>query len=706
MIRAAYSVLRMPFIGLLVVSVVALAAAYQTRRPITLDMASAGEEIYLLRGFYAPEAAFGVTYRWTDGNARVRLPGLGGGAPLRLHLNLHEFRPPPLTSGRVTIRLNEREIARFTPGAVLAAYAFDIPAGAIDVRGDAVIDLQSDTFTPSQSNVEGSTDERSLGLFVDQVSIEYGPGIIVPPLVVWALLTIGVMAVYGFVRVMGWGVRAGLAAGLLLLAAEIVGVGMARTWTAHNSPWLTGTAVSLYLIALRLKRSEHAKRVPTLRLRSGQASNLHAKRPISTRSVQFLQTTLKFIFPVFAFWRLALVVIPIAGSSVVGVPECCPQVDPEPVTSLSQAAFGHWYRWDAIWYGSVARDGYQYAGTREASNVAFFPLFPLASGLAARLTGFPVEVAGPLVSTLLAFAACLLLYRLAYRETGEPEAAERSVIYLLAFPAAYYLAIGYSEALYLLCVLAAFGWAREGKWGWCGAAAFLAGLARLHGALLIVPLGYEYLRQRGGSLPAVLNHGSTQRAEKNSVREASVPAWLMKPLAHLRQAGLAIRADAIGVLGAPLGVLAFMGYLGLQFRQPLAYFEVQALFFRGIRAEAFPTFPGTTLATFLHGALTNPPSTEGVIVVAATVLLLILTLEVWARLPRVYGVYMLTVALFSLTSGDLISMPRFVVPMFPGFVALAEGIGRRRWADRAILIVSVALQGVLALMFANGYWIA
>ncbi|HZY42134.1 MAG TPA: hypothetical protein VFF59_09065, partial [Anaerolineae bacterium] len=103
--------------------------------------------------------------------------------------------------------------------------------------------------------------------------------------------------------------------------------------------------------------------------------------------------------------------------------------------------------------------------------------------------------------------------------------------------------------------------------------------------------------------------------------------------------------------------------------------------------------------------LTNVPSTESIAVVSALLLLLFFTLETWARLPRVYGVYMLTVVLFSLTSGDLISLPRFVVPMFPGFMALGL-IGRHPWLDRLILILFLLLQGVLALMFTKGYWIA
>ncbi|HEY4720581.1 MAG TPA: mannosyltransferase family protein, partial [Anaerolineae bacterium] len=355
---------------------------------------------------------------------------------------------------------------------------------------------------------------------------------------------------------------------------------------------------------------------------------------------------------------------------VVGIRECCPEVQPRPLTSWSQAAFGDWYRWDAIWYGGIARDGYQYSGIREASNVAFFPGFPIVNGIVSHVLSLPVEVSGPIVSTLLTLVACYLLYRLVQHETHDPDTAHRSVVYLLAFPAAYYLAIGYSEALYVVCGLAAFLWARQGRWWLSGGMAFLAGLTRLHGALLIIPLGYEYLRQRG-----------------------------------LRR----IRLDAVGVFGGPIGVLAFMLFLNAQFGKPAAYFspyfEIQTMFFKGIRADAFPTFPGTTLANYLHGFLTGAPSTEGVVVMGAMILLIILTVEVWARLPRVYGVYMLTVTLFSLIGGDLISMPRFVVPMFPGFVAMAL-LGKRPWVDRAILITSLVLQGILALMFTKGYWIA
>ena len=308
--------------------------------------------------------------------------------------------------------------------------------------------------------------------------------------------------------------------------------------------------------------------------------------------------------------------------------------------------------------------------TALVASLGFLPM-ALAHGAGAEVQRplATVVIGGIISSTLLTLIACGLLYRLTLRETNDDDTAQRSMLYLLAFPAAYYLALGFSEALYTVAVLAAFTLAREGKWGWSGLAAFVAGLTRLHGALLIVPLAYEYLRQQ---------------------------RWQWRSIFTLR---------ASGTLGAPLGVLAFFAYLGAQFGNPLAYFDVQTLFFKGIRAEAFPTFPGTTLANSIYGLFNYPPSTERLAVVGALLLLLFLTLETWARLPRVYGVYMLTVVLFSLTSGDLISLPRFVLPMFPGFMALGL-IGKYPWLDRLILIVGLILQGVLALMFTKGYWIA
>lgn len=626
-----------------------LALAYQLRAPLTLDMTADAEDV-LLHGFYPPEQTFDVTFRWTNGDAQIDLPGAGSGVPLKLTLVLHEFRPSPLSPQPVHVALNGREVISFTPDVQLAAYTFNLPP--IDqLPGTVSLSLRSDSFIPKDT-VPNSDDTRPLGLFVDRIQLDAGPGVIVPPLWTWLLLAASVAAIFGLSGAIGLGTRPGLIVSVVLLSAYVAAVAAARLWIGYYGWWIAVSLIGAWLIAARLKTSAVDDRWAAL----GAAPRSAA-----------------YVVGVFLAWRVALIAVPILGADVVGVRECCPEVLPAPLASWGAAAFDTWYRWDAIWYGSIARDGYQYAGQAGASNVGFFPGAPLLFGAVTRLTGLPVTASGPLASSVLALIACWLLYRLTLNETGDDETARRAAVYLLAFPAAYYLSIGYSEALYVVAVLGAFYLARRGRWVWAGAIGFVAGLTRLHGALLVAPLGYEYLRQQ---------------------------RWQWRSL---------FRPAIIGVIGAPLGVLAFNLYLNATFGQPAGYFspyfEVQTLFFKGSRAEAFPTFPLTTFFNYLGGLLTGAPSTEGVAVMGALILLLILTVEVWACLPRLYGVYLLTVALFSLVGGDLISLPRFVLPMFPGFMALAL-IGKRPALDRAILIVSALLQGVLALLFTKGYWIA
>src|SRR5512136_1469604 len=154
------NLLRKPWLWLLIISAGALAIASQFHAPLVLEMASPAEELYLTRGFYPNEETAGVTFRWTSGDAQITLPGIGGGVPLKLHLQLHELRPAPLTPQPVAITLNGNPVTLFTPTNDLAAYDFALPASAL--RGDAVIDLRSDTFRPKDT-LPNSTDERDLG---------------------------------------------------------------------------------------------------------------------------------------------------------------------------------------------------------------------------------------------------------------------------------------------------------------------------------------------------------------------------------------------------------------------------------------------------------------------------------------------------------------------------------------------------------------
>ncbi len=111
------------------------------------------------------------------------------------------------------------------------------------------------------------------------------------------------------------------------------------------------------------------------------------------------------------------------------------------------------HHWDSAWYASIATRGYFFV-PNEQSSVAFFPLYPLTiRGL--MLLGFSPYVAGTLVTLVGAYLGCALFFLWARRV--KPEAAGLAVLLLLLYPFSIYLhGIVYSDALYLLCAVAAF----------------------------------------------------------------------------------------------------------------------------------------------------------------------------------------------------------------------------------------------------------
>lgn len=108
-------------------------------------------------------------------------------------------------------------------------------------------------------------------------------------------------------------------------------------------------------------------------------------------------------------------------------------------------------KWDCGWYQAIIRNGYvstlpPIAQAEDQANVAFFPLYPMLGAAVSSLLGVSSAVALPLVSAIFAFGTYLILPFLATREDGRPSAAKLALI--AAFPATFYLFVGYSESTY------------------------------------------------------------------------------------------------------------------------------------------------------------------------------------------------------------------------------------------------------------------
>ena len=215
-----------------------------------------------------------------------------------------------------------------------------------------------------------------------------------------------------------------------------------------------------------------------------------------------------------------------------------------------------WARWDAVWYPTIATDGYHYVPGSELyaeSTVAFFPLYPLLIAVLKSIIGSAL-VAGMLISNVAFIGALMLLYRLT-SDFANRQVARRTIFYLAAFPSSFFFSVAYTESLFLLLVLGATCLARSRRWGTAALLGALATATRKPGILIMVIAGLEWLQSLGWSFSA-----ARHRQFWNTLPQTLRQNW---------QALLAITL-------IPAGFISYMLYLAVTFNAPLAWVQASA----------------------------------------------------------------------------------------------------------------------------------
>lgn len=154
-----------------------------------------------------------------------------------------------------------------------------------------------------------------------------------------------------------------------------------------------------------------------------------------------------------------------------------------------------WFHWDSGWYMQIATAGYSLFQPEPGQrNTFFFPLYPLAARAVGWLLGGDVALAAWLVSNLCFVAAMVVLYRFVLEKWNE-DAATRTVALLACAPHALYFSAAYAESLFLLCWVAAVYAAHRRRWLWAGLFVALSGAARGVGPIILPGLGLMALEQ-------------------------------------------------------------------------------------------------------------------------------------------------------------------------------------------------------------------
>jgi hypothetical protein len=337
-----------------------------------------------------------------------------------------------------------------------------------------------------------------------------------------------------------------------------------------------------------------------------------------------------------------------------------------------------WHRWDAPHYTDIAVFGYMAddPGNLSAPGysqvfpgdldlyIVFFPLFPWLIAAVNAVVREPI-VSAFLVATVASLFVAPLLYRLVSVDLGH-RIGLWTAGFLLVFPTAYFLHIGYTESLFLSLAFGSMWLARTNRWWLAGLLAALAALTRINGLILAPALVVEAFLQ-----------------------------WRADRERRLQLAWLAIAGVGIG-FGVYLVVnLAVYG-------DPFAFSVIQREhWFKNVTwpwvglegTVAWLTDPNPDFA-FMNGGMELVFIWLGFVATVATTLWLRPTWAVWMA-----GNWILAVS-----TGFVLSVPRYSLPMFGIMVFAAMVAERWRVAGWILAASSAAAMAYFTWRFGAGKW--
>ncbi len=450
-----------------------------------------------------------------------------------------------------------------------------------------------------------------------------------------------------------------------------------------------------------------------------------------------------------ALWVSRVVVLLVGVGAVVafGVGRARSAYVPPGVTSgfgwLGDLLVAPVARWDAAWYLVIAHYGYSPdLGSFTAPRTAFFPLYPLEVRGISTL-GVPPIAAGVALS-LVAFAVALYgIHRLCTLELGRlggglgsthprGDVARLAVLVTALAPMAFFFSAVYSESLYLALSVGVFWCARQGRWAWVGVFGALASATRSAGVVLVVPALLLYLYgPREDREPDFSASGGTREPHEGAGAGAIVGECLLH-LGHPRwprgwwRPRYRVRANVLWIAALPVGVGAYMAYLGLAGGNALEPFHAQQVWnrqfagpFVGAWDGAQAAFEGARqLLSFqrehiyftVAGGSPFVDAGHNLMLFAFLLAAVPMIVGVLRRLPLAYGAYVLAALALPLSypvaPEPLMSLPRFEVVLFPLAMWAGAWLAQRPRARLPALVVSALLMAFFVGEFATWHWVA
>jgi hypothetical protein len=339
-------------------------------------------------------------------------------------------------------------------------------------------------------------------------------------------------------------------------------------------------------------------------------------------------------------------------------------------------------------------------------DYAFMPAYPMAmKGVMAAVGVVPgpssltqnglATLSGIIVSALGGLLAMLALARLmAFLERRRKPAATpsawggahglRAALYLLVFPTGFYLAQVYTEGLFIGLAFMACALAVEKKVVAAAIFAVFAAVTRQAGVFLFIPLAwaaFQILRD-GQSRPKGWRIGVPIAAALAPL--ASFAAWFFSPLGQNWQT---VERE----------------FFSRSFDIPRSL-DLWGKAWDSLISGMDKTAPAGGYALFGGGPLPSSSTVYLSLEFLAVALGVVACVWLFRRMPGV-ALFGLAVIVLSAGSSGAQGMDRYVLAVPAIFLMLAS-FGRRAVFDRAWVMASTLLMGMLVMLFTFGFWVS
>ena len=354
------------------------------------------------------------------------------------------------------------------------------------------------------------------------------------------------------------------------------------------------------------------------------------------------------------------------------------------LTHMPEGLLGHTLRWDAGWYLEIIRSSFYQQTSSQGAVFAFYPLYPLLVGALSALSlgALDLPTASFIINTLASILIVVALIRITRLLGASTELARIASLIFIASPAAFFLHVFYSEAVFIALGAWAYLFALRRQWGYM--------------CLLLVPL-------TAARLPAVLFLGLC------ALEYLRAHQWNFRQTLKLR--------STLWFLVTPLGFLSYSAWCYYVTGDPLAMFHA----YKAPDGWTYQVFNPNVLSTMFHSVVF---SLEKLLAGEVTKLLIVnyllpiasLTILTAGSLWSIFakkgvgiplGAFGLVAALMFTLNSNLVSVHRYILACIPLFVICSLFLTRHPHLKQIIYVlipVMFALQLGLYTLFIAGYF--